>query len=426
MTGQTFTGGYKGKGLRLLFRVCDLKVAAVFAVLLVDTASASSCVSYKAPWLETLTAHAVLDDIKLLKYEQKITELVLEKKSYQAKLRELGVDLKFVAEATEDIGGNFDPAKTIGLSASVDLNFWLRALERNIGKDTLTKIDISISEVEQQQRQEIVSDLLAYSAAQALLEVFSVRESLLETQQEFFELEQANGINRSAESLENEMKLIELSNKSLGAITTIERVLLNLEIGREALKGPIVDFVQGEAATKANCIGRPAIEVIAELELSIARQEARLRRKSGGPNLTSSVSILSDTHSRPESAVGIRLQVPIYSGGARATRDRRLEQSVAQAEHRLKLVRFELEKAKREREALDKLTESSLKIAERRIFEGRRRLQELEERSRLGQSTFSEINARKIELNIQQEAIIRLRKDYYQAIIDYSALIGYL
>lgn len=398
----------------------------MFACQTAAASPGSDCLRYSGTWLEELRTHTVHQETSLPEYEQQISNLRLEKDVYLTKLRELGVDVSLKAETTQDARGPYNLETSIGLAANVDLNFWLRTLERKINLNRVKKTDMSIYDIQQNQRQEIISDLLSYSAAVTLLKIFYERRGFLEKQREYYSVEQESGINRSTEVLENELQLSELYNKTLGAQTKVELSLLNLGVNAESLKGKLINFENLEPIKVTHCLKRPMKESIADLERLIASQDADLRRQSEGPRLTSSFSILSNGQGRPEGKIGVMLNVPIYSGGTRATRERRLEQSVSQATQKLRLLRFELDKATREREALDKLTKSTIDIVTRRIRDSNQVLNELAERSRLGQSTFDTRNSRKIELSIQREAIIRIKKDFYQSIVDYSALMGNL
>lgn len=400
------------------------KRAAVFAIGCCYIFPALGCVQYELAFIESLKVHTLVATSQLEAFQVQLDDLEQQLAVYNAQNDEIPVSVNAFSDLSQEILSNSELTKTLGASVDVDLSFWTLDTKAQLTQAQLQRVRLAIQSVEQARRSEVLTQLLSYIASAELVELFDLRELLLESQLAFLNLEQANGGNRLSEIIETEFKISELINKRLGARAAIERARLNLNVETIQLDTNQRQLAGVGEFMVSNCVKLPLQEAVVKADVGIAKLQKQLTQNEQGVKLKSSVSLVSDIDNNPQSALGLRLEVPLYTGGAYNTRDRELERAVIRAEGDVKRVQGDIARATRERKVLDELTLSSMALIEQRISEGERLISELEERRELGQSTFNEIVSRRIDLSIQHEALVRLRKDFYQSAIEYSTLMG--
>ncbi|WP_173506625.1 TolC family protein [Marinobacterium sp. xm-d-530] len=388
--------------------------------------NANACLLVDAVFLDQLRSNEFASLAKPKSYEISVEDLQRQYAINQSQMDELPINISSYTETSRSLDDKGKPANNVGAAINLDLSLWTLATKQKLLSRQQERLDLSLKAIEVSNKQQVYSDLLTFGASQQLIHIFNQRAQWLEMQRNFLEIEEKNGVNRLQEIIESEIKSNELINKRLGAEASIERSLLSLELGEDQVPELDLDLTESSNIDHRACEQRELQLQVADIDVDIANLQSKLSQQKDGITLTSSLSVLSDTETKPQSMAGLKLSVPIYSGGSNSSRDLELERGIIKAQDARDQISLDLAKARRERETLNKLTSRSIELIERRISEGERLLAELDERRKLGQSTFNEIITRQIELSVQYEALIRLRKDYYQSIIDYSALMGHL
>ncbi|NRQ01167.1 Outer membrane efflux protein [Marinobacterium sp. xm-d-530] len=402
-----------------LFKVLTRAIALV-------SMNANACLLVDAVFLDQLRSNEFASLAKPKSYEISVEDLQRQYAINQSQMDELPINISSYTETSRSLDDKGKPANNVGAAINLDLSLWTLATKQKLLSRQQERLDLSLKAIEVSNKQQVYSDLLTFGASQQLIHIFNQRAQWLEMQRNFLEIEEKNGVNRLQEIIESEIKSNELINKRLGAEASIERSLLSLELGEDQVPELDLDLTESSNIDHRACEQRELQLQVADIDVDIANLQSKLSQQKDGITLTSSLSVLSDTETKPQSMAGLKLSVPIYSGGSNSSRDLELERGIIKAQDARDQISLDLAKARRERETLNKLTSRSIELIERRISEGERLLAELDERRKLGQSTFNEIITRQIELSVQYEALIRLRKDYYQSIIDYSALMGHL
>lgn len=384
------------------------------------------CIEYENSFLDALRTSPLAEVSQPLGYRAEIDDVARQRAILQGQSREFPISVSSYSDITEQFADGSNADQTAGVSLDVDLSFWSLNSKRNLIDAQITRLDLSQKLIEQQRLKVLYENFLSLFVAERLLDLFDAREPLLQKQLKFLEIEQANGVNRLAEITETRIKLSELVNKRLGAQAVFKRALLKMEIQQSEV--PSFEFyLSSHAQHEIVACTSPSLQLVAaKADLVIKQAEAALRKSQEGPKLTTSLSSVTADEGKPQSAVGIRLSLPIYDGGVTTTLEKRLQREVRLAQDNLDQVQFDIIQAVAERRTLDELTRQSIELTQQRIAQSDQVIAELEERRQLGQSAFSDSLARKIDKSLQEEALLRLQQDFYQAIIGYTALIGKL
>lgn len=388
-------------------------ILAIGSMILCNSVNAD-CIKYIAPTVSSFLheAQKLPKNSEIYILNREITQYDVNTALYEKKIIDTNVSL------------NLNSQQDTQLNLTTDLSFWKFANRKSISSK---KHEIKLAERNDQNSKEtkrIALALLSITSSDEYIKIFSDRADLIENEILFYNRRIKMGSGEYQNKSKLQQELIDLNRKVLSARIKKQTSIMKIASNSQTFTSPVKSLNIIRNPNDFDCDLNPHAIKIIDLRIQLASLELEKQKKDQLISLSGSASASWNKRNEQNFDTSVAITIPIFNGNRSKFQLTKIQNNLEKLQRQRSILLLEVEQAKNERNAIDKIILSSFDNLNQQINEKKDILDQLQDRERLGDTIFLEKVQIEKEISFLEEAKLKLSTDFYTAWIDFLNLYG--